>query len=85
MGASVQRITADTGRIDAIHFCLKLFQRKMGKCILPAHQTTCAVGRGAVPVRIALADADQTPVAHIDGDQQLLPFCAETEPFRRIM
>lgn len=34
--------------------------------------TISTVGGGAVPVGVALADADQAAVSHIDGDQHLL-------------
>ena len=60
------------GAEDALHLCLVLIHREIRKGLLAAHQASRAVGSGAVPVRVTLADADETAIAHIHGDQQLL-------------
>lgn len=71
-GRLVQRVGHNTGGVDTLHFLLELLHGQSIEGRLAAHQPAGAMRCGAIPILVALADADQATVTHVDGDQQLL-------------
>ena len=71
-GGLVKRIRYNAGGIDPRHFRLVFRHGQPFKGGGTGHQTACAVGRGAVPILVSLADTNERAVTHIDGNEQLL-------------
>ena len=53
---------------DTLHFLLELLHGQSIEGRLAAHQPAGAMRCGAIPILVALADADQATVTHVDGD-----------------
>ena len=68
----IKCIRNDAGGKDACHILLVFFHSQTLKRGGTGHQTARAVRCGAVPVFVALADANEGAVAHIDVNEQLL-------------
>lgn len=71
-GRLIKCIRNDAGGKDACHILLVFFHSQTLKRGGTGHQTARAVRCGAVPVFVALADANEGAVAHIDVNEQLL-------------
>ena len=58
-GRLVQRVGHNTGGVDTLHFLLELLHGQSIEGRLAAHQPAGAMRCGAIPILVALADADQ--------------------------
>ena len=72
-GGFVQGGTIYAGSVDTFHLLAVLLYAQTSESLLATHKAPCSMWSGAVPTGIALTDAKQAPIAHIDGNPQLLP------------
>lgn len=69
-GRLVQRVGHNTGGVDTLHFLLELLHGQSIEGRLAAHQPAGAMRCGAIPILVALADADQANI-----DTSFMPPC----------
>ena len=69
-GALIEGGLVGGGGVDAGHGLAEGLDGEDAFCLCAARQAAGAVGRGLIPVVIALADTNQTAIAHIDGNQE---------------
>lgn len=68
----VEGIGDNAGGVDTCHLCLILSHGQPLEGGRTGHQASGTVRCRAVPILVALANADQGTVTHIDGNQELL-------------
>lgn len=70
----VYRLHAHGGGEDSFHLALEFVKAQVPPRLHTAHHAAGSMRRGEIPVLVSLPHADEASVAHVDWDEELLPF-----------